>query len=137
MTSYQVFNLVATENHSIQVGIPAEEPSEALAVLCLHFITRSEVRAAVIGLIRFLNANEPFPFSYATGITCSTDKQREIEEGLAATALQTANIQSSRWPIAFLPPRTHYFTPQARTFYPVNEKQKPKGLLHRLFGNQR
>ena len=38
----------------------------------------------------------------------STDKQREVEEALAAEVLRAANIASGRKPLAFLPLRTRY-----------------------------
>jgi hypothetical protein len=117
-----------------QVGLPADEPEEALAVLVEHFKTRPDVRLAVLGLIRFVDAPPPLTFSYTIGITCPTDKQREEEEALAADALAKASVSSSRWPISFLPPRTRFFHAQARRFYPVKSEPAQKGFLSRLFG---
>jgi SseB protein C-terminal domain len=117
----------------IQVGVPAEEPTEVLAALVSHFKSRPHVRSAALGLVRFLDAPPPLAFSYTIGITCSTDKQREEEDDLAAQVLRSAGIATSRWPICFLPPRTRYFHPDARRFYPVPEVPPKRGLIARIF----
>jgi SseB protein C-terminal domain len=130
----RVFELLADKAIRVQVGLPAEEPTEALALLIEHFKGRPQVRSAVIGLMRFLEPNSPVDFTYTIGLTCATDQQREAEEGFALAALQAANINSVRWPISFLPPRTRYFSPQASTFYPAPPPGKPPGLFRRLFG---
>ena len=134
MNESTVLVLTSPTNQRVQVGVPAEQPSEALTLLVNHFGTRPQVRSAVFGLLRFLDASGPTDFTYTIGITCSTDKQREIEDELAAEVLRAANVSSGRWPIAFLPPRTRYFTSEAKRFYPPEEARNEKGLFRRLFG---
>ena len=129
-STVQVFT--ATTNRPVQVGVPAEDPNEALAVLIKHFNTRPQVRSVVVGLLRFLDSDELGSFTYTIGITCSTDRQREVEEELAAEALRAANVTTGRWPIAFFPPRTRFFTSEARAFYPEKKLLVKQSLLQRL-----
>jgi hypothetical protein len=134
MEEHQGIVITPSISGPVQVGLPAEEPTEALAALTNHFKSRPHVRSAALGLIRFLDAPPPLAFSYTIGITCSTDKQREEEDELAAQALKAAGVSTSRWPICFLPPRTRYFHPDARRFYPAPDDQPKRGLFARIFG---
>ena len=120
----------------IQVGIPSEEPTEALQVLIEHFKTRPTVQRALIGLLQLITDPPSSSFTYTIGIKCALDSQQEIEQDMAQSLLSKYRVSSGRWPISFFRPEVPYFSPESRIFYRTEPSSTARpSLWKRLFGS--
>ena len=57
---------------SIRIGVPAEQPQEAIAALIKLFSEKDNVFSARLGLMEILRADTPSEFTYTIGIECAS-----------------------------------------------------------------
>lgn len=100
---------------AIRIGCPADEPTEALYALQQHFQNRPKVHTARLGLMEQVRSEPGDFFTYTIGITCDSPENRQAEELAAMEVLK--NVPLGRWPIAFFPPISNFFTKEAKVFY--------------------
>ena len=97
----------------MRIGVPGEEPVEAIAALKAFFTLHSQVRQAKLGLMEVLQPDGGSYFTYTVGWLASSDeasiKQKVLE------VLQTAPM--GRWPISIVPVTDQFFTSEAPVFY--------------------
>lgn len=98
---------------SIRIGVPAEQPQEAIAVLVRLFSERDDVISARLGLMEILHGNAPSEFTYTIGIECESSEEDIIR--LALEVLES--VPTGRWPISLAPTTTQFFTPEAIIFF--------------------
>lgn len=98
---------------SIRIGVPAEQPEDAIAALRKVFFENDNVISARLGLMEILHPNGPSEFTYTIGIQCEPDEQDIITTAL--DALQS--VSAGRWPISICPLTSQFFTPEAIVFF--------------------
>src|SRR5262245_56122642 len=89
---------------SIRIGVPAEQPQEAIAALIRMFSERDNVRSAQLGLMEILRPGSTGEFSYTIGIECASH-----EEETVTAALETLkHVPTGRWPISICPATSQF-----------------------------
>ena len=98
---------------SIRIGVPAEQPQEAIAALIRVFSEKDNVLSARLGLMEILPAGKPSEFTYTIGIDCASG-----EEDIVMAAVEALKyVPTGRWPISICPATSQFFTPEAVVFF--------------------
>lgn len=134
--SNQVLDVSVPEGTKIRIGVPAEQPDEAIAALKKLFLTMHNVLGARLGLMEMLYADNTSQFSYTIGIHCESGEENTAQEALRVLR----SVPTGRWPISIVPLTAQYFTQEAIVFYERNEAHEvditeKRGWLSRLFSN--
>ena len=98
---------------SIRIGVPAEQPQEAIAALIKLFSEKDNVLFARLGLMEILRADTRSEFTYTIGIECASGEGDIIKAAIEALE----SVTTGRWPISICPVTSQYFTPEAMVFY--------------------
>ncbi|MGO4391884.1 enhanced serine sensitivity protein SseB C-terminal domain-containing protein [Variovorax sp. M-6] len=117
----------------VRIGVPAEQPEEAIAALREHLKERKEVDAAFLGLMEVAPPDRNSYFTYTIGLRC-TSVNREEEETAVLEVLLRSSI--GRWPISLLPLTDTYFTREAICIFEQEPAPKRAGFLARLLGRR-
>jgi hypothetical protein len=115
-----------------RIGVPAEQPAEAITALRKLFEDLQEVQEARLGLMEVRpSSGEPF-FTYTVGWLVQGNGE-DISPKVIHV-LQRAPM--GRWPIAIFPLKDEYFTKEAIVFFKREERAKSaarSGWLTKLF----
>jgi hypothetical protein len=133
--SNQVIEVTVPEGTKVRIGVPSEQPEEAIAALKKLFLSMRSVLGAHLGLMEMLYVDGTSQFSYTIGIHCESGRENIEQEALRV--LQS--VPTGRWPISIVPLTAQYFTQEAIVFYVRSEEQKvpttgTRGWLSRLIG---
>ncbi|MDA7419247.1 enhanced serine sensitivity protein SseB C-terminal domain-containing protein [Xenophilus arseniciresistens] len=117
----------------IRIGVPAEEPADAISTLRAHFGGRPAVEAAYLGLMEVMPQGSPSFFSYTVGLRCDPSGQAAEDEAVLKV-LENVPTGRGRWPISVVPFNNTYFTAEAICFYERAAITERPSLLSRIFG---
>ena len=98
---------------SIRIGVPGEQPEEAIAALIRVFSEKEDVRSARLGLMEVLAPGKPSEFTYTVGIECASHE----EDTVIAAVEALKHVPTGRWPISICPATSQFFTPEAIVFF--------------------
>jgi hypothetical protein len=99
----------------MRFGVPAEQPTLAMAALIELFSKMDQVVSARLGLMEKVSDEGVGAYSYTLGLQCSRD-----EEYVTAEVLRVLEgVPTGRWPIAIAP--FEFFTSEAIVFYKRGE----------------
>ncbi|MGJ7529058.1 enhanced serine sensitivity protein SseB C-terminal domain-containing protein [Variovorax sp. GB1P17] len=135
--AYSFLNVTIPAGTHIRIGVPAEQPDEAIARLTSLFEARPHVQRAQLGLMEVRpSEGEPY-FTYVIGWH-TTDGEPHADEREVLNALE--GVPAGRWPISIAPITETFFTDEAIVFYarrsePVRARKA--GFFASLFGKTR
>lgn len=115
---------------TVRLGVPADQPVEALEALVELFSRSPEVVSGRLGLMEVLPEGEASYFTYVVGIECDGDAHGTEERALSL--LQ--KVPAGRFPISVVPPTEQFFTRKAIVFY--SRSTRPKSFLRWLLGTR-
>lgn len=115
----------------VRIGVPAQQPEQAIAALQTHFRAREAVEAAYLGMMEVSPPNGAPYFTFSVGIRCEASGLA-AEERAALDVL--VNVPLEQLPISVLPLTDAYFTHEAFRFYERPLHPKKPGLFGRFFG---
>lgn len=115
----------------VRIGVPAEMPSDAIAILQAHLRKREAVESAHLGLMEVQPPSGNSYFTYTIGLRCNPSQQAEEVDAALKVLVQA---EMGRWPISVFPLSDAYFTQEALRFYERSEAPKKMGLLARFLG---
>jgi len=114
----------------VRLGVPADQPVEALRALVGLFSKSPEVVSGRLGLMEVLPEGQASYFTYVVGIECDRDAH-DVEERAVALLQESP---AGRFPISVVPPTEQFLTREAIVFY--SRSAKPTSLLRRLLGKR-
>lgn len=120
----------------MRFGVPAEQPTLAIAALIELFSRMDNVVSAKLGLMEKVAEEGPGEFSYTVGLECLGNE--EHTKGEILRVLQ--EVPGGRWPIAIVP--SSFLTSEAIVFYARDKapsslhSKKRRGWLSRLFSSR-
>ena len=122
-----IVEFTATSETKIRIGVPADQPKEAIEALIRLFSEMKNVSSARLGLMEILQADGNSQFSYTIGVTCSSDEEHVTQKALNVLS----STPTGRWPISVVPATSQYFTQESIVFF--ERKNKPISCVSRLF----
>ena len=112
---------VVQEETRVRLGVPSDMPIDLLRKLYVYFQGNQNVRYAKLGLMETLHSGKPSEFQYTIGVNLKNAEQLDDITAEMITIAKTA--KPGRWPIAFVPLTSDYFTEEAIVFYSARNKK--------------
>lgn len=114
----------------LRLGVPSEQPEEAINALVKLFSAKKNVELACLGLMEIISPNGESKFTYTIGFQCSFDERKTITDAVEILK----HVPTGRWEISIVPLSDTFFSPEAIVFF--GKKKKKEHWLSKIFRSE-